>query len=324
MKVIVTGGAGYIGSVAVKDLIKKGAQVVVIDNLSLGSMDAVDPKAEFILADIRDEEKMMEIFKKHADADLVMDFAAKLNVAESVEQPLEYYDVNVNGLRVVLKSMEENSIKKIIFSSTAAVYGMIDKGNELINEEDPIDLLTPYGSTKFAGERMIQEFSVAKDIEYVIFRYFNVAGGRKIGVELETQTTIIPAILQAVKNGHPLSIFGDDYNTPDGTCIRDYIHVEDLVDAHILAAEKLAKGTANSGIYNLAIGRGISILELIEAAQKAIGREVEHIITERRPGDPSGMAADGTKAMKEFGWQPKWTSVEEIIKDAAKAWNIIE
>lgn len=324
MKVIVTGGAGYIGSVAVNNLIETGNEVIVIDDLSLGSLEAVNSKAKFYLGDIRDEEKMLEIFNENSDADLVMDFAAKLNVAESVEQPLEYYDVNVNGLRVVLKSMEAVGINKIIFSSTAAVYGMIDKGTELINENDPIDLLTPYGSTKYAGERMIQEFANTKGIQYVIFRYFNVAGGRKIGVDLETQTTIIPAILTAVKNGKALKIFGNDYPTPDGTCVRDYIHVNDLVDAHVKAANGLYKGNVNSGIYNLAIGRGISILELIEAAETAIGKTVEHVFTDRRPGDPSGMAADGSKAMNEFGWTPKWTDVEAIIKDAAIAWDVIE
>ena len=239
MKVCVIGGAGYIGSHTVYELIDDHHEVVVIDNLSTGEREAVHPDAKFYLGDITNFEQLDDIFQQECDVkpfDAVMHFAAKIVVPESVEKPLEYYHNNVEGVRVMLAVMTKHNIKNVIFSSTAAVYGQPQKG--ICQEEDETKPINPYGETKLASEKMIQWVANAYDMNYCIFRYFNVAGAHdslKIGLNRDNLTHIIPITVQtALKVRESMNIFGDDYDTEDGTCVRDYIHVSDLAYAHVL------------------------------------------------------------------------------------------
>ncbi|ODG90094.1 UDP-glucose 4-epimerase GalE [Gottfriedia luciferensis] len=314
MKVLVTGGAGYIGSYAVKALLRQNHEVVVLDNLSTGSEEALVKDIPFYKGDIRDSNVLDEIFINEK-IDLVMHFAAKLIAPESIQYSLEYYDNNVNGVNSLLTSMKKHNVTKIVFSSTAAVYGLLDK--ELINENDITNCINPYGETKLASEKMIQWSHKSYGLEYIIFRYFNVAGGKKTGYSPLNQTVLIPRILNVAKGlVDKVTIFGNDYNTIDGTCIRDFIHVEDLVNAHILAAEGLFNGTTEVGIYNLGNGKGFSVLETYETAKKVTGINIPFEFSERRIGDPVKSVASSEKAQKNLGWKPKYDKLEEIILDA--------
>ena len=318
MNVLVCGGAGYIGSHTVYELIERGHSVVVVDSLIKGHKAAVHNEAKFYLGDIRDEEFMDRVFKEN-NIDAVIDFAAFSLVGESVNEPFKYYENNVYGTLKLLEAMERAGVKKIVFSSTAATYG--EPENDIIVESDKTNPTNPYGETKLTVEKMLKWADNAYGIKFVALRYFNAAGAHisgKIGEDHSPETHLIPIILQtALGQREKMFIFGDDYDTPDGTCVRDYIHVTDLADAQIKALEKLFK-TNESGIYNLGNGKGFSVKEVIEKAKKVTGKDFKVEIEARRSGDPSTLIASSEKAIKELGWKPKFNTLDKIIETA---WN---
>ena len=318
MNVLVCGGAGYIGSHTVYELIERGHSVVVVDSLIKGHKAAIHNEAKFYLGDIRDEEFMDRVFREN-QIDAVIDFAAFSLVGESVNEPFKYYENNVYGTLKLLVAMERADVKKIVFSSTAATYG--EPENDIIVESDNTNPTNPYGETKLTVEKMLKWADNAYGIKFVALRYFNAAGAHisgKIGEDHNPETHLIPIILQtALGQREKMFIFGDDYDTPDGTCVRDYIHVTDLADAHIKALEKLFR-TNESGIYNLGNGKGFSVKEVIEKAKKITGKDFKVEIEARRSGDPSTLIASSEKAIKELGWQPKFNTLDKIIETA---WN---
>ncbi|MDK2917868.1 MAG: UDP-glucose 4-epimerase [Candidatus Petromonas sp.] len=318
MAVLVCGGAGYIGSHCVYALIDKKEEVIVVDNLQTGHLNAVHEDAKFYQGDIKDKEFLNKVFKEN-EIDSVIHFAANSLVGISMKEPLNYYNNNVYGSQVLLETMNKHGVNKIVFSSTAATYG--EPENIPILETDKTEPTNPYGETKLAVEKMMKWADKAHNIKYISLRYFNVAGAHEsavIGEDHDPETHLIPLILQVPlgKRKH-ISIFGDDYDTPDGTCVRDYIHVMDLVDAHILALNKLREG-GDSSVYNLGNGEGFSVKEMIEAARKVTGHPIPAVIGERRPGDPSKLIASSKKAQEELDWKPNFTSIEDII---ASAWK---
>lgn len=319
MKVLVLGGAGYIGSHTVYELINKNHEVIIIDNLETGYKQAIHKNAKFYEGDLRNKSFLNEVFKKESDIDGIIHFAANSLVGESMENPLKYYDNNLIGTKILLEAMLENNITKIVFSSTAATYG--EPENIPILESDKTEPTNTYGETKLAMEKMFKWVSKAHNLNYVSLRYFNACGAYKdgtIGEAHNPETHLIPIILQ-VANGtrEQINIFGDDYNTKDGTCIRDYIHVSDLADAHILAIEYLLKGGENN-IFNLGNGVGFTVKEVIETAKKVTGKEIKAVISERRAGDPAVLVASSQKAKEVLKWNPTRNSLEEIIKSAWK------
>ncbi|QUW21544.1 UDP-glucose 4-epimerase GalE [Sporosarcina sp. Marseille-Q4063] len=318
MSVLVLGGAGYIGSHAVYQLIDQKLDVIIIDNLQTGNRKAIHPDATFYEGDIRNIEFMRDVFEKES-IDAVVHFAANSLVGESMEKPLEYFDNNVYGTQVLLQVMNEFSVKKIVFSSTAATYGEPD--TIPITEEVRTNPTNAYGETKLAMEKMMKWCDQAYGIQYVSLRYFNVAGAREsgeIGEDHRPETHLVPIILEVAlgKRSH-ITVFGEDYDTPDGTCIRDYVHVEDLINAHLLALNYLNKG-GKSDIFNLGSNQGFSVKEMIDAARKVTGKEIPEKSGERRAGDPSTLVASSEKASTILGWKPTRTSIENIIEDA---WN---
>ncbi len=318
MKVLVLGGAGYIGSRTVKALCEENIDVVVADNLVTGHIEAVDSRAKFYKGDIRDINFLDDLFSKEK-IDAVIHFAAYSLVGESVTDPLKYYDNNLCGTKVLLESMVKNNVDKIVFSSTAATYG--EPENIPILESDRTEPTNPYGETKLSMEKMFKWTANAHGLRFVSLRYFNACGADesgKIGEAHNPETHLIPIILQ-VPNGQRefVSIFGNDYPTKDGTCIRDYIHVTDLAQAHILAVKYLMNG-GNSDIFNLGNGVGFSVREVIETARKVTGHPIPVKDVERRAGDPAQLIASSEKAKKVLGWKPEHDSLEEII---ASAWN---
>src|SRR5690625_756178 len=316
MSVLVLGGAGYIGSHAVYQLIDQGENVVVIDNLQTGHKEAVHPKAIFYEGDIRNIDFLRKVFEKE-NINAVIHFAANSLVGESMEKPLEYFDNNVYGTQVLLQVMIEHNVKHIVFSSTAATYG--EPKVVPITEDMETKPTNTYGETKLTMEKMMKWCEEAHGIKYVSLRYFNVAGAREsaeIGEDHHPETHLIPIILEVALNKRPhITIFGDDYDTPDGTCIRDYIHVEDLIEAHLLALQYLKEG-GNSNIVNRGSSQGFSVKEMVEAARKVTGHEIPAKIGKRRPGDPSTLIASSDKAQKILGWNPMRTSIQKIIEDA--------
>ncbi|MEF9933526.1 MAG: UDP-glucose 4-epimerase GalE [Cetobacterium sp.] len=317
-KILVTGGAGYIGSHATAELLDAGYEVIVLDNLENGYMDLVDSRSKFYKGDVRVPESFEIVFKEN-DIDAVMHFAGYIKVGESVDEPLKYYENNTYGVMNVLEIMKKYSVKNIVFSSTAAVYGEV-KCDGLVLEEYPTNPINPYGASKLMAERIIIDSAKAFGINYSIFRYFNVGGAHEkhyIGQKGEGVTALIPILLQVAKGERKqLEIYGNDYNTPDGTGIRDYIHVVDLVRAHIAALPVLKENI--SGIYNLGNGNGFSVLEMLESARKVTGEEVKAVFTPRRAGDPAAVVASSQKAREILGWQPTYTDVSVIIDTA---WN---
>ncbi|MGG0838096.1 UDP-glucose 4-epimerase GalE [Bacillus paralicheniformis] len=318
MAILVCGGAGYIGSHAVAELLSRNEEVVIIDNLQTGHEEAALKGASFYNGDLRDEAFLRKVFQEN-EIEAVMHFAADSLVGESVTDPLKYYDNNVYGAVCLLKVMKEFDVKQIVFSSTAATYGEPDRVP--IMETDPTDPTNPYGETKLAIEKMLKCSEKAYGIRHVVLRYFNVAGAHVdglVGEDHQPETHLIPIILQvALGKRDKIMIFGDDYPTPDGTCIRDYIHVMDLVDAHILAVERLRKG-GESTVYNLGNGTGFSVKEVVETARKVTGCTIPAEVAERRAGDPAQLIASSEKAVKELGWQPKYAELETIIDSAWK------
>lgn len=318
MSILVTGGAGYIGSHAVYQLIDRRNDVVVIDNLQTGHRKAVHPEAKFYEGDLRDRDFMQEVFSKEK-IEGVIHFAANSLVGESMEKPLKYYDNNVYGTQVLLETMVAFDVPYIVFSSTAATYGEPEKVP--ITEDMPTNPTNTYGETKLAMEKMMKWCEIAYGIRFVSLRYFNVAGARQtgeIGEDHNPETHLIPVVLEtALEKREKIVIFGDDYPTADGTCIRDYIHVEDLIDAHILAFDYLKDG-GKSDIFNLGSSQGFSVKEIVDMARKVTGKEIPAEIGPRRPGDPSVLIASSEKAKKVLGWNPVRTNIEQIITDA---WN---
>ena len=318
MRLLVLGGAGYIGSHTALELIKKGHEVIVVDNLVTGYEKAIPDKAVFYQGDIRNFDFLDNLFKKEK-IDAVIHFAAYSLVGESVTNPLKYYDNNLYGTKVLLEAMIKNNVNKIVFSSTAATYG--EPENIPILESDRTCHTNPYGETKLAMEKMFHGASKAHGLSYVSLRYFNACGADatgQIGEAHNPESHLIPLVLQ-VPNGkrESVSIYGTDYDTPDGTCIRDYIHVTDLAEAHILAVEYLAKG-GESNIFNLGNGVGYSVREVIETARRVTGHPIPATEVPRRAGDPARLVASGEKAKNILGWEPKIKQLDEIVESAWK------
>lgn len=315
-KILVTGGAGYIGSHAVKVLLEKGYEVVVVDSLITGHKEAVDERATFYQGDISDELLMTKVFTENKIVG-VIHFAAFSLVGESMVNPYKYYENNVGKTNKLLKYMVEHNVNNLVFSSTAATYGEPDKTP--IEEEDPQIPTNVYGQTKLAMEHMIGWYGKAHGLKSVALRYFNVAGALddgSIGEDHNPETHLIPIILQ-VANGKRdfIGVFGDDYPTRDGTCIRDYIHVLDLCEAHVLALEYLLDGNKSEN-FNLGSGEGFTVLEMVEAARKVTGHPIPTKIVARREGDPAVLIASSKKAKEKLGWNPSRENIEIMIKDA--------
>ena len=318
MKILVTGGAGYIGSHATYLLIERGFDVVVVDNLSTGHREAVHEKAKFYAGDIGDYKFISNVLKEE-NIDGVIHFAAFSLVGESMENPYKYYENNVAKTNNLLKAMVDFDVKNIVFSSTAATYG--EPKTIPILESDETNPTNVYGETKLSMEKMIKWYNKAYGLKYVCLRYFNVAGAHssgEIGEAHNPETHLIPIILQVASGRRDkISVYGDDYDTKDGTCIRDYVHVIDLVDAHIKAIEYLFNGS-ESDVFNLGSGEGFTVYEMIEAARKVTGDEIPLVVAVRRAGDPAKLIASSEKAREKLGWKPKFEDINIMIKDA---WN---
>ncbi|MEG1918100.1 MAG: UDP-glucose 4-epimerase GalE [Oscillospiraceae bacterium] len=320
MSILVLGGAGYIGSHTVYELIAAGREVVVADNLQTGFRAAVHPDAKFYHADLHDRAAMDKIFDAEK-IDGVIHFAASSQVGESMVDPLKYYDNNLGGTAALLGAMVAHDVKKIVFSSTAATYGEPERVPIL--ESDPTHPTNCYGETKLAMEHMMDWVSAAHGLRYVALRYFNACGahpGGAIGEAHNPETHLIPVILQ-VPNGQrdAVAVFGDDYPTPDGTCVRDYIHVTDLAQAHILALDYLLEGGKND-VFNLGNGVGFSVQQVIETARRATGHPIPATLSPRRAGDPAQLVASSEKAKRVLGWKPRYDDLETIIS-TAWAWH---
>lgn len=321
MRILVLGGAGYIGSHTVYELVDAGYEVIVVDNLLTGFKEAVHPQAKFYEGDIRDKIFLDNILSKEK-IDGVIHFAASSQVGESMKNPLKYYNNNLCGTEVLLESMVEHGIDKIVFSSTAATYG--EPESIPILETDRTHPTNCYGETKLSMEKMFKWTSKAYNLRYVSLRYFNACGAHpngKIGEAHNPETHLIPLVLQ-VPNGKReyISVFGNDYDTKDETCVRDYIHVNDLAQAHILAMEYLSKG-GESNIFNLGNGVGFTVKEVIEMARKVTNHTIPIREEERRAGDPSVLIASSEKARKVLGWKPQYADLETIISTAWK-WHV--
>ena len=321
MKVLVLGGAGYIGSHTVYKLIEEGHDVVVFDNLETGYIEAVHPQAKFYKGDLRNRAEIDNLLDNETGIDAVIHFAANSLVGESMVNPLKYYDNNVYGTKVLLESLLAHGIKNIVFSSTAATYG--EPTDSPILETDPTNPTNCYGETKRAMERMFYWTELAHGIKYVSLRYFNACGAHvngNIGEAHNPESHLIPIILQ-VANGtrDHISVYGTDYDTFDGTCIRDYIHVTDLAQAHILACKYLLDG-GKSDIFNLGNGVGFSVKEVIEKAKEVTKKEIKVVLEGRRAGDPAVLVASSDKAKKILGWKPVYNDLGTII-DTAWKWH---
>ncbi len=320
MNVLVTGGAGYIGSHAVKFLRRAGHEVVVVDNLTRGFRAAVVKGVPSVTHDIGDWEHMARILRGNA-IDCIMHFAALAYVGESVDDPLRYYRNNAAHAMELLHAMRVVGVQKFVFSSTCATYGEPGDKHIPINEACPQQPINPYGWSKFFVERVLTDYGHANpDFSCAILRYFNVAGADReceVGEAHNPETHLIPIILQAAlgRRSH-VEIYGTDYPTPDGTCIRDYIHVEDLVAAHILCMNNLSPGTRF--VYNLGVGKGYSVREIIRAAERVTGKKIKVVEVERRPGDPPRLFADPGRIKRELGWAAQITNIDDIIDSAWK------
>jgi len=314
MRVLVTGGAGYIGSHMVSLLARTGAEVTVLDDLSTGHSDALRG-GKFVQGDIADASTTASLLKSRG-IEAVVHFAACSLVAESVADPLKYYTRNVGGTVSLLKAMRDAAVEKLVFSSTAAVYG--NPVRQPIDEAHPTQPVNPYGSSKLAIERMLAECHGAYGLRVVSLRYFNAAGADAqagLGERHDPETHLIPLVLRAASRNTSVSVFGDDHPTRDGTCVRDYIHVSDLCDAHLRALDWLATG-ARYDCFNLGNGDGATVLEVIEAARRVTGRGIRIQRAPRRPGDPASLVADPTRARRVLGWQPAHAGIEGIVRDA--------
>lgn len=322
--ILVTGGAGYIGSHCVMALLEKGYEVVIFDNLSTGHIETVERlkqygKVEFVQGDLLNKQDLDKVFEKH-QIDAVVHFAAVALVGESVENPQKYYVNNVCGTINLLGKMLENNVKKIVFSSTAATYG--EPNYIPIDENHPQNPINPYGMSKLMIEKIMDDYSKAYDLRSVRLRYFNVAGAdseSRVGEWHDIETHLIPNVLKSTfAGGKQFKMFGDDYNTKDGTCVRDYVNVEDLAQAHLLALKYLNNG-GETNYFNLGTKDGNSVKEVFEACEKVTGKDIPVEVAPRRAGDPASLVADNTKARQTLGWEPTRT-LDDSIK-SAYAWE---
>ena len=314
--ILVTGGAGYIGSHVVRELLRQNRKPVVFDNLQTGHRNAAKG-ALFIQGDLSDQKKLKETFQSYP-IDAVMHFAADCLVGESVQNPVKYFNNNVkNGLQLV-ELMEDFNVIKFIFSSSAAVYG--DPNTVPIEEDHPCLPMNPYGETEWIFEKVLQAYHDGGKLNFISLRYFNAAGADpdgKYGEDHSPETHLVPLVIKAALNGTSVPVFGTDYPTPDGTCIRDYIHITDLARAHILALEKLEQKRI-SGIYNLGNENGFSVREVIETVRKISNREILSVDSPRRAGDPARLVASSKKIREELGWAPNFPDLETIVETAWK------
>lgn len=317
MSVLVCGGAGYIGSHAVYSLIEKGEKVIVADDLSKGHRDSLVKGGNLYEIDLKNKEQTMNLFKENPDIDTVMHFCAYSLVGESVTKPIEYFDNNVGATVNLLLAMKEYGVKNFVFSSTAATYG--EPQSIPILENDPTIPTNPYGESKLAVEKLLKWADAADQIRYTVLRYFNACGahpGGDIGEDHRPESHLIPIILQvALGQRESIKIFGEDYLTDDGSAVRDYIHVMDLIDAHLLAVEKLRNGS-ESNTFNLGNGNGFSVKQVIDIARKVTGKEIKAETAPRRAGDPAKLVATSDKARDILGWNPQYADLEKIIEDA--------
>jgi UDP-glucose 4-epimerase len=317
MKILVVGGAGYVGSHCVRRLLDNGHSVTVYDDLSAGHREAIAERATLVVGDVGDQGKLQGVFDA-GRFDAVMHFAAFINVGESVKKPLRYWRNNVGDTLVLLETMEAHNVKRFIFSSTCAVHGEPEKLP--IVETLPRNPVNPYGNTKYAVELMLEDSAPAWGLGSVSLRYFNASGAHPdgdIGEDHDPETHLIPLVLQvALGQRESIDVYGTDYPTPDGSCLRDFIHVEDLADVHLRAVEGCEPGKAEH--YNVGTGQAASVLEVIEAARAVTGHPIPTNITDRRPGDPPALYADASAAKARFGWEAKQRDIREVI---ASAWK---
>lgn len=317
-KILVTGGAGYIGSHAVLALKQAGYDVVILDNLVYGHQDLVEQvlQVEMVVGDTSDRPLLDRLFATHNIA-AVMHFAAYAYVGESVQYPDKYYRNNVLGTLTLLEAMLAAKINKFVFSSTCATYGV--PKTVPIPEDHPQDPINPYGASKLMVERILADFDIAYDFKSVYFRYFNAAGADPsglLGEDHDPETHLIPLVLMAALGKRDsISVFGTDYDTPDGTCIRDYIHVNDLAQAHVLGIDYLLNG-GKTGVFNLGNGNGFSVKEVIETARQVTGREIKVVESDRRPGDPPVLVGSSQKAREILGWKPQYADLKDILTHA--------
>ena len=316
MKILLTGGAGYVGSACLRWLLKHGHDAVAYDNMTEGNERSV-PSHRLVVGEINDRAHLTRVLKE-TRADAVMHFAALASVPESISTPDRYYDVNVVGTLNVLEAMRAADVKRIIFSSTAATYGFY---NEMPLREDSLQAPeTPYGTTKLAAEFMIHDYAQAFGMGYTLLRYFNASGADpdgQFGEDRRLEGHLIPlTLLVAVGRRERLLVYGGDYATRDGSCVRDYVHTDDLAQAHELTLQSLEPGVARA--YNLGIGQGVTVLEVLRACERAVGRPIAHEVVARRPGDPGVLVASADKIAKELGWQPRYPDIDQIV---ATAWR---
>lgn len=314
MKMLLTGGAGYVGSACLRWLLRYGHDPVAYDNLSEGNRGAV-PADRLIVGELDDREALA-CAMRDTDAEAVMHFAAFASVPQSIEEPDAYWRNNVGGTRNVLDAMRQTGVKRVLFSSTAATYSF-DAGMPL-TEDSPQEPQTPYGTTKLACEWMIKEYSRAFGFGYAILRYFNASGADpdgEFGEDHEKEGHLIPLVLHtALGLREKFLVFGGDWPTPDGTCVRDFVHTEDLAQAHQLAVEAAEPGSG--AVYNLSNGAGVSVLEVVKACEQVVGRSIPHEIVDRRPGDPPTLIASSNRIRNELGWSPRFPGVVDIVETA--------
>ncbi|XQP55598.1 MAG: UDP-glucose 4-epimerase GalE [Mycoplasmoidaceae bacterium] len=313
MTILNIGGAGFIGSVATETFIKHGHKVIVFDDLSTGFKQLVHPKAKFIKGSMLNFKALDKVFKQHK-IDVVALYAAKIVVPESVKHPDEYYLTNVGGTATVIRAMLKNNVKNIIFASSAAVYGVCDKVP--VDETSPLHPCNPYGSTKVMCEQLLQDAHKSHGLNFIAYRFFNVAGSSdsgKYGMMKQKPSLLIPAINDCVINGKAVSIFGNKYKTKDGTCLRDYIHVQDLANAALLALKPLKAN--KSGIYCLGSNKGFTVLEVVKTVKKTIAPNLKYEFKPNRAGDPDALITSNKKASKQLGWKIKYTLKDMIVSD---------
>ncbi len=316
--ILVIGGAGYIGSSTVNDLVKNNYNVLILDNLSTGQVEKVNEKAKLVHGDILDIVMLESVFKEN-EFNTVIHFAGKKSVSESEENPELYFQNNVIGTLNILTMMEKYNVPKIIFSSTAAVYKPKNEENAIYTEDSAVEPINVYGESKLMCEKMILSFArLGKIKDYVIFRYFNVAGDTGINYIEKNAQNVFPLLTKAILNEAEFNIFGNDYQTADGTCVRDYIHIKDLVGAHILAIE-----SNNSGIYNLGTKNGYSVKDLVETFEKITGKKMNVIMSERRKGDPAVVIADATQANEKLSWIPQH-DLADMVETTLAAYGYIK
>lgn len=326
-RVLVTGGAGYIGSHAVKGLAMAGYDVCIYDDLSAGHRQVVsriagaypDREITFVEGTILDRARVLQALKD-SGATAVLHFAARLSVAESVREPAKYYETNVIGTLTLCAAMTDAGISRLVFSSTAATFG--EPQVTPIDEEHPQRPINPYGESKLVVERALKNLDAAGGFQHVVFRYFNAAGADPdglLGEDHEPEEHLIPRAINAAVTGLPLTIFGDDYPTPDGTCVRDFIHVTDLADAHVAGLKALEAGGPSTA-YNLGMGDGVSVREVVSSVARVLGRDVPHVFGPRRAGDPSTLVASNARARQVLGWTPRLGELDTIVA-TAWAWH---